>query len=266
MIDGMGGIEDELFFKDEWNALQADYDNKKQARIDRYNEVSKIDGVMERSEAMREIAPLFEAEYAADAALRQYKIDYINDFIRPPAGGKKIDWSARPGDGSFAELVGNEDTWNHMFDEVEKMFHPRILDESPSIGVLFEAGERAHYKTGREIIRMGDRATHTLVHEYGHHIETTRPGFLEKMLEFLDQRRGSEDISEIYVGSGEKGWRDLFFSHYCGKNYTHHGDRYATEILTMGVERMYKEPLEFYNDDPEYFELIIRAMWDELDD
>jgi hypothetical protein len=56
------------------------------------------------------------------------------------------------------------------------------------------------------------------------------------------------------------GWKDEFFDHYCGKYYKDG----ATEIISMGLEKMYKDPIAFLDKDPEYFEFIVKVMWGDL--
>ncbi len=34
----------------------------------------------------------------------------------------------------------------------------------------------------------------------------------------------------------------------------------ATELLTMGIERLHRNPVEFYINDPEYFEFVMRTL------
>jgi len=38
----------------------------------------------------------------------------------------------------------------------------------------------------------------------------------------------------------------------------------ATEIISMGLEKMYKDPIAFLDKDPEYFEFIVKVMWGDL--
>lgn len=45
-----------------------------------------------------------------------------------------------------------------------------------------------------------------------------------------------------------------FIRNDTGKNY--HGR--ATEVLTMGVERLHENPLEFHKTDPDFFQFVIK--------
>lgn len=50
---------------------------------------------------------------------------------------------------------------------------------------------------------------------------------------------------------------DHFYSPYVGKIYP--GDRY-TEMLSMGLERLYNNAALFAREDPEYFNLILQLV------
>ena len=51
-------------------------------------------------------------------------------------------------------------------------------------------------------------------------------------------------------------WVDRDGDAYSGKDY---GER-ATEILTMGIERLHADPIKFYRSDPEYFEFVVKTL------
>lgn len=94
------------------------------------------------------------------------------------------------------------------------------------------------------------------VHEASHFVEFGNAHVHERCLEFLRYRTAGERArplreitGNIFYGRSEIARPDKFFNPYCGKDY---GDR-ATEILSMGVERLTREPMVFYNSDPEYF-------------
>lgn len=126
-------------------------------------------------------------------------------------------------------------------------------------------------------------ATH--VHEMAHHLEFKAGGKgLAKASEsFIDARvkkAGTKDVSlrsmfpDWGFDRGEKGNEDSFgkvyqdyekdaavYAHYTGKKYKDFmGKTEATELISMGVERLYRNPVTFAKQDPEYFKFILGVM------
>ena len=114
---------------------------------------------------------------------------------------------------------------------------------------------------------ISDQATH--VHEYGHYVEDTFPGVSERAKEFLKYRVGDEAVvkfNEVITGrryrDDERGRKDNFDKHfrdagyYVGKEYSS-GD---TEIVSMGLEALYKDPSGFAKNDPEYCTFIVGIL------
>ena len=111
----------------------------------------------------------------------------------------------------------------------------------------------------------------TWVHETGHAIEQADP-YVEGMVQtFLNMRVGDEKPQELRVlfpthnyKPGEKGRKDHFdqafgkgpSAYYVGKDY---GDG-TTEVLSMGIQKLHDDPLNFMKKDPEYFEFIVSVL------
>jgi hypothetical protein len=134
-------------------------------------------------------------------------------------------------------------------------------------------GERAHYNphsAAKKIILEQTRGSRTVVHEYAHHIEEVVPGVHVAALAFLQHRVGNEPttkLKDLYPHDGykadETGRKDDFDkafqekqAYYVGKDY---GGRY-TEIVSMGVEKMYTDPVKFAKQDPEYFNFVMGVL------
>jgi hypothetical protein len=131
-------------------------------------------------------------------------------------------------------------------------------------------GARAHHsnviKTDAEyhvLLRTGEEAG-VVVHEFGHAIDArTKTGddlVLKRALEFKAHRlKGEEPIGlrEKFGGFDEyeRGAKDEFdkafsehHAYYCGKDY---GEG-ATEIVSMGIQKLYEDPVRFARLDPEF--------------
>lgn len=111
--------------------------------------------------------------------------------------------------------------------------------------------------------------TETNAHELGHWLEYNRVGLLKASKEFADYRCGDEPLVDmgrqrgIRSMYGEMGRKDNFdraipeyAAYYVGKDYR--GS--ATEVVSVGLEYLYKDPVKFMKKDPEYALFVIRAL------
>ena len=109
----------------------------------------------------------------------------------------------------------------------------------------------------------------TAIHEWGHVIEHQHPSIGTAAWAFLRKRVGEEPTvaltevcPECKYESHERGRKDNFeaafgsHAHYVGKDY---GGR-ATEIMSMGLEKLYKDPVTFAKKDPEYFNFVVDIL------
>ncbi len=134
---------------------------------------------------------------------------------------------------------------------------------------------RAYYSSGTIHIRAGDDST--AAHEIMHGIETQNPGVLRKAADFLFKRGAGEvpqKLSTLLPGrrygpreiAFDDKWKELGGHPYSGKVYSYKGeqstpqDLTATEVLTMGIERLHGDPLRFYMTDHEYFRFVVNTL------
>ena len=114
------------------------------------------------------------------------------------------------------------------------------------------------FSIGRGIFMSEKASTDVFVHEIGHVIESANPKVFELCKGFLYHRIGSEKPSTIFRGKSEVGaeddWRKAFgaSAKYVGKWYPD-----GTEILSMGLEKLFNDPRGFAVADPEFFKFII---------
>ncbi len=62
-----------------------------------------------------------------------------------------------------------------------------------------------------------------------------------------------------------RGYRDKWWArggdHYSGRYYTDKaGKIIATEILTTGLQRLHRSPIEFFTSDPEFFNFVVTIL------
>lgn len=111
----------------------------------------------------------------------------------------------------------------------------------------------------------------TGIHESMHWLEDFNKHVHKRCVEFLEYRCKGETPQSLrrLTGLGyrpyEQARPDKFFHPYCGKDYVDaNGNRYATEILSMGVEQMLKAPAIFAKQDPEYFNFVVSVLKGEI--
>jgi len=134
---------------------------------------------------------------------------------------------------------------------------------SMQVGVKELKGKRKRaYSTGDAIAVSDQSNLATYIHEFGHQIENRfwNPNWQDTRTHdrgtraaraFLQYRARSTTKTNIY--RGEKGWKDQFFEHYAGKDY---GSQ-ATELVSMGIQALFENPVFFATVDQEYFNFVM---------
>ncbi len=101
----------------------------------------------------------------------------------------------------------------------------------------------------------------TLVHEFGHRIEEASGntlGTLSKafaMQQLIDKDQKPEHLGGAYEAD-EIGNKDEFQSSYTGKFYPQD----ASEVLSMGVQNLYEDPITFFEEAPKHFEYTLACL------
>ncbi len=146
-----------------------------------------------------------------------------------------------------------------------------VLRDAPTIKVRLEIAPkgRAHAIVPKNpgdpvIIRLRKEGSseQAIIHELGHAIEVSVPGAKEAATKFLEYRCGNEkmrDMGEVGGRPGEMGRKDNFDKHFSPDRAHYVGKTYKggeTEVISMGLDQMYKDPVGFAKNDPEYFALI----------
>ena len=104
------------------------------------------------------------------------------------------------------------------------------------------------------------------VHEIGHWYELNLPGVKEKAINYWKSRTGNlgkDKVSEMntYGYNGMRASKGKFKQEYNGKIYPNGvGEIGATEIVSLGVEQMFRNPVAFAKSDPDYFAFVYDIM------
>jgi hypothetical protein len=115
--------------------------------------------------------------------------------------------------------------------------------------------------------------TQTMVHEIAHWIEDKRPDILQKVVAYGKSRilpgETPKRLIDLFPAHGYKPdeWthEDSWKEKYTGKFYWRGANDlqpgvpntdYASEVLSMGLERYYEKPHLFAKEDPSFFRFI----------
>ena len=130
-------------------------------------------------------------------------------------------------------------------------------------------------RDGREgVFFWEDDAAHTMVHELGHSLESTDT-YVHKMVQmFLAYRVGDEEPKKMSEVTGNSSYKDyevgrkdnfdkvfnqpheIGAAYYVGKDY----GGLASEVLSMGIEALYRNPDHFFTVDPEYANFVVGIL------
>jgi hypothetical protein len=162
--------------------------------------------------------------------------------------------------------------WRAGVDIFARMVGPNKLD-GQTISIIPGGLARPGYDfRNRRIVMNGADRTEDLIHELGHWFEHVVPDVLEQAIDFWRRRTVGDIAEELRKLSPHAGYlareftlKDDFYDPYAGKVYYRSGGSlprdprdsiFATEIVSMGMQRMYVDPAGFAQDDPQYFDFI----------
>jgi hypothetical protein len=130
---------------------------------------------------------------------------------------------------------------------------------------------------GGHVMLTAKSPNSVIVHEMGHWMEHAVPEATKRISQFLKRRSKAELLSPLNAlevtnqfDDAELGVADEFIVPYIGKYYARGmfpaGFRpdwnriYASEVLSMGLQYMYENPVKFAQQDPEMFDLIFDIL------
>ncbi len=103
-----------------------------------------------------------------------------------------------------------------------------------------------------------------MAHELGHILEFNDAEIRRKVRDFYARRTAGEKLEKLSDITGIESYKDVelarrdkFLDPYMGKDY---GASPYTEIVSMGVEYFYADPLKLATQDPDYFDFIFRLL------
>lgn len=156
------------------------------------------------------------------------------------------------------------------FDEFAKIIGKGTSLEGFEIHIEDAKGGRAG-TDGKRVYLNNDTPTRTVIHEMAHVLEISAMGTPDSVLNraegFLQRRTKGEESQKMKDLMGNPNYDDSEiakpdkFKHpYTGAIYKVQGKTTSTEVMSMGVERMWKEPAQFAKDDPDFFDFIYDTL------
>jgi len=151
--------------------------------------------------------------------------------------------------------------------EIEKAIRAfeRMVEHKTTQLTVETTVNNSYYVVGTNAFRLRNTAdAATVIHEMGHWLEDINPTVRDAARAFLDRRTaGEKDIplyqyNPKYLNEPKKVTRpDQFRDYYVGRQYRNAAGEYTgTEVLSMGLEWFYSDPLGFARDDPDMFDFI----------
>ena len=138
------------------------------------------------------------------------------------------------------------------------------VDVAPSSSARFgQFVGRENYDPNTRIVQVQATSdTRVIVHELGHWLEDHNADVHRKVVAFYEKRTQGYNLE--WMGPGydrrEVARKDKFLNLYMGKEYVAGGDRYATEILSMGLDHLYNKTALLARQDPEMFDFIFNVV------
>lgn len=176
---------------------------------------------------------------------------------------------------AFRRMIGDKLSWDDDATEVMRLsgddrsfYMPKVYRTHPrATGLEARRG-------GNVLLYFGDgEEVSTLVHELAHSLEDRNPDLLRKVCAWRDKRiaasspenrkivRLRDALHDPRYRLNEIAAKDDFKSWYMGKIYRNaSGVDVADEVLSMGMEWMFKNPLEMARQDPAYFDFILDVL------
>lgn len=141
------------------------------------------------------------------------------------------------------------------------------IDDQPAILSTTTSGRAFYDPAYREVRFTASDTAKVAVHELGHHLEEWDEDVRLAARDFYVRRTVGHTAVQLKTVAPKNGYDDeeytkpdKFFDPYVGKVYPWSQGRSSTEIVAMGLERMYDDPIGFAKADPEHFKLIYSIM------
>ena len=100
------------------------------------------------------------------------------------------------------------------------------------------------------------------VHEFGHWLEFRLPAIQQESMAYYAERTKGSPL--VHLGAGYEAHEEArdggFIDPYVGKEYVVGNKRVSTEIVSVGLEYLYRDPVALAERDPDFFDFLIATL------
>ena len=176
--------------------------------------------------------------------------------------GKKTKMNKKPLSESVQSSVKQGGTF------VTKIIDSHNIEIDRPLPTIVTKEKRGSYDQKNNILDIGRQgfADHTTVHELGHFIEDNHDGIKQQCKAFFEKITEGQEIRSLKVDYPKSGYGDdeMYKPPKEGIKlptpYATKINSDGTELLTVGLEELYRDPVGFSRDYPEYFDFIISTI------
>jgi hypothetical protein len=190
----------------------------------------------------------------------QIQVDKLRDAVSIPVSDRgDLKWSTNGMESKYWAANGSK-----LEEGIEIV--KRYTSKNALVDVRVARYNDREYQSGGVIYISAGTSPSTVAHEITHAIEIANKDVLQKSNAFLKKRANGQKLKSLkkltgidykrYEMTYEDEWEKRGGNVYSGKYY----NDAATEILTMGIERLHADPLKFYRSDPGYFEFVVKTL------
>lgn len=217
----------------------------------------------ERRAYLEESGQRADAVRAATEALLEFvksKDRRLRETLTGEAGAFRLKVEGRPTREDRAK-------WFEAFDWFQRLVGERPALHGLEVKIRLGRQPRSEYNFASQTVLMypGSKASR-VAHELAHWLEHQDPGVLASAVQFYARRTAGDtleelrDLTGLAYKKGELTKKDQFLEPYMGRWYALGGAQYATELVTVGIEMLYDEPLRLARLDPDYFDWLWRLL------
>lgn len=232
----------------------------------------KVDKLYARADkATKEVRKKAWAEIAKNTAEQGEPLGDLGSIVRNVEGGHPYE--------SYAEAKPVLGTW--LRNSYRYSLPPVDVEAIPP-----DQKQRSYHVSGvgregteKSVIAMANYAgAPTFAHEFGHTVEThpevsrMARAFLAHRTQGAGYKKLHEQLPDHDHDPNEVGSDDKFAAAFGAERAWYVGKYYpggSTEIVSMGLEQLYRDPIRFAREDPEYFKFMLgildRSMLDAKD-